>query len=447
VQGRRSAPRRALVLALLLAVAAVGCPGSRRQPNLLFVTLDTTRADHLQPYGYTLATSPGLARLAEQGVVFEQAHSHVASTLPSHATMFTGLLPPSHSVRCNGRFRLPQAVPTLAEILSQAGWATGAVLGAFPLEHRFGLARGFDVYDDDFSVSAVTAARQAGRMDRPGGWLGHEYLDFERGADEVTDRALAWIGRQGRPWFLFAHYFDAHWPYEAPAAEAARFRLPYDAEIAYMDRHVARLVETVLREDPRTLVIITADHGESLGEHGEAWHNRHVYEATNHVPLLMLWPGRIEAGRREALEVGLADVLPTILDLFGLAAPARLDGRSLAGLFGVGVPPQPAPVYLETLVGSLEEGRGREVRGMLETGRKVIARTIAGRRGARWEYYDLAADPGELRSLADVADEDFLRRRDRLIQWSQRLEREAPVRQPLQLDQGAVERLRALGYL
>jgi arylsulfatase A-like enzyme len=448
---RRSTSVERVLGVAMLSLLASGCRREAR-PNLLIISLDTTRADHLSAYGYAPPTTPNLARLAAHGTLFEQARAHVPSTLPSHATLFTGLLPPSHGVRCNGRMRLPDTAETLAEILAARGWRTGAVLGAFPLEHRFGLAQGFAEYDDAFGASAAErrtppAAGTDGGAPTSGFWLGNAYAAFERDASQVSDRALAWIGKGEGPWFLFAHYFDAHQPYAPPAEEAARFTLPYDAEIAFVDRQVGRLVDAVLARAPDTLVIVVGDHGEGLGDHGEAWHNRYLYDATLHVPFVMLWPGHAAAGRRIKAPVGLVDVTPTILDLFALPPPARTDGRSLARTLLDGSEPAPRDLYAETLVWRFEESKGIEVRALVSGGFKVIETRSPRPQEEGTEIYDLSADPGENSNLA-VPQPDHIRALvQQLHQWSEGLERRGAPLEPLPLDPEAEKKLKSLGYL
>jgi arylsulfatase A-like enzyme len=229
-----------------LFIMLLGCSKPPAE-NLLFISFDTTRADHLSAYGYKIKTSPTIDALAAQGVIFQRAFSHVPSTLPSHASMFTGKLPPGHGLRCNGRFRLPDGQLTLAKILNDNGFETGAILGGFPLDKRFGLNQGFNFYDDNFKLSQLTLKRQAseGVMDGPGFWQGHHYLDFERSADEVTTLALKWLQTTKKKWFLFVHYYDPHFPYEPPTEWGMRFENPYDAEIAFADYQLGRLLEAV----------------------------------------------------------------------------------------------------------------------------------------------------------------------------------------------------------
>ncbi len=447
-----------------LCVFLGGCDGAGRNAeppadNLLFISLDTTRADRLQPYGYAEQTSPHLAALADRGVVFEHAYSHVPSTLPAHSSMMTGLLPPVHGVRCNGKFKLAGRHHTLAEIAREAGFATGAIAGAFPIAARFGLDQGFDVYDDDFASSAVTARRKRGRMDTAGFWIGHDYLDFERGADEVSDRAIERMrgaSQSGKRWFLFAHYFDPHWPYEPAPDFRERFDSPYDAEIAYTDGEVGRLLDAAAKLPGRTLVVLTADHGEGLGEHGERLHNRYLYNSTLNVPLIVALDGVTAAGSRVDTPVGHVDLMPTVLELLGLASPpVELQGRSLVELLGgdkVKATFSPQPVYAETLVWSLERPMGIDVRALVDGRTKFIRTRITPTaeqpmEAVIAELYDLESDPGERvdrsRFESGLVGDLTLE----LDQRQRRLDELAGAPESLELDEGARERLKSLGYL
>ena len=444
--------RWAVLLLLSLLSSAMGCSSRPAADNLLLVSFDTTRADRLSIYGYQQPTSPELAKLAKAGVVFDRTFSHVPSTLPEHTTILTGLLPPTHGVRCNGKYRLNDDVVTLAQRLSGAGFATASILGAFPLERRFGLAKGFDLYDDDFAASATDSDRAGGRMDRPGSWIGHDYLDFERSAKEVTDRALAWLeGRRPR-WFVFVHYFDAHWPYEPQQQWRDRFRSPYDAEIAYADHHLGRLLDAVRAMPGKTLVVFTADHGEGLGEHDEMMHNRFVYQATTRVPLVVALDPKT-GGRRVEQAVGHVDLLPTILELLGRKLPPGLAGRSLAPLVLEAAPIAPKDYYLETLVWNLERPRGIEVRAVVAGGYKLIETQRAPNAvpARRLELYDLEADPAErhdlLASGSRMREMKKLDMERRLTQWKQKLQRGSHKPIPIILDPAAREKLRSLGYL
>ena len=433
---------RVLVLGLTL-VAAAGC-AKPAADNLLFISFDTTRADRLSVYGYPRVTSPNIDALAKRGALFARAYSHVPSTLPAHSTMFTGLLPPQHGVRCNGKFRLAAAHETLAEILASAGFDTAAVVGAFPIAARFGIGQGFQTYDDDFASSAVTAKRRKGRMDDPGFWIGHEFVDFERGADEVTDRALAWLeGRKGR-WFLFAHYFDPHWPYEPAEGWGAMYDSPYDAEIAYADAHLGRLLDKVAAMPGRTLIVFTADHGEGLGDHGEAMHNRFLYDATMRVPLVIALDGAVEPGLRVDDGVGHVDLLPTVLELLAVRAPDGVVGRSLAPLLtGRALPAK--PLYAETLVPALERPLGIEVRAWLEPPYKLIRTSSPA--GERIELYDVVADPAEAVDLSRSRQSLASEMAARLEEERARIEHAAPAPESIVVDPETEARLKSLGYL
>lgn len=436
--------QRVLVLVLgLTLVAAAGC-AKPAADNLLFISFDTTRADRLSVYGYPRVTSPNIDALAKRGALFARAYSHVPSTLPAHSTMFTGLLPPQHGVRCNGKFRLAAARETLAEILARAGFDTAAVVGAFPIAARFGIGQGFQTYDDDFASSAVTAKRRKGRMDDPGFWIGHEFVDFERGADEVTDRALAWLeGRKGR-WFLFAHYFDPHWPYEPAEGWGAMYDSPYDAEIAYADAHLGRLLDKVAAMPGRTVVVFTADHGEGLGDHGEAMHNRFLYDATMRVPLVIALDGAVKPGLRVDDGVGHVDLLPTVLELLAVRAPDGVEGRSLAPLLtGRALPAK--PLYAETLVPALERPLGIEVRAWLEPPYKLIRTSSPA--GERIELYDVVADPAEAVDLSRSRQSLASEMAARLEEERARIEHAAPAPESIVVDPETEARLKSLGYL
>jgi arylsulfatase A-like enzyme len=300
-------------------------PSSEPQLNLLLITIDTLRADRL---GRGL--TPTLDRLAAGGLAFTRARTTVPLTLPAHATLLTGLLPIHHGLHENGGGRL-SGHPTLATILRGRGYQTGAAIGAFVLGRQFGLNEGFQAYDD-------TVPRDPDRSTT---------LESQRRASAVTDAALTVVGGLARagasgaasPWFLWAHYYDPHWPYDPPAAFLARANQgAYDGEVAYADSEVARLLASLPRSGSRdTLVVIAGDHGESLGEHGEATHGMLLFDGALRVPLIFARldaagavapPARGASGRRVE-NVSLADVAPTVLDRMGIPQPPDMDGRSL----------------------------------------------------------------------------------------------------------------------
>ena len=304
---------RRLIPIVILAAAACGprtAPATPPAPaNILLITIDTLRADRLGR-GFT----PALDRLGSQGLRFTEARSVVPLTLPAHVSIMTGLLPPAHGIRVNGAARLGNTA-TIATQLKAAGYQTRAIVGAFVLDRRFGLEPGFDRYDDRIS-------RDPRAMDT---------LQAERPAAEVIGRALALLSETSTaaPWLMWVHVYDPHAPYAPPPADLARAGgVGYDGEVAYVDGEIARLLAAVeSRPDaPRTAVIVTGDHGEGLGEHGEATHGMLVFESTLRVPLIIRAPGVAPAERRDA--ASLIDIAPTVLALAGRPA-AQLPGRSL----------------------------------------------------------------------------------------------------------------------
>lgn len=308
---------------LLLACASDPAPSEPvRRPNLVLVTLDTTRADRLGAYGYEGAETPSFDALAGEGVRFERAYSPVPLTIPAHSSLFTGLYPPRHGVHDNGSAVLGDRFVTLAERLKSEGWATGASVGAFVTTRAWNLDQGFDAYFD--------AVQGKGRWSR------------ERRAEQVVDDALGWVDEQVGPWFLWVHLYDAHEPYDAPEPWASRLP-PYDAEVAYADHHLGRLRAAA---PENTAWIVAADHGESLGEHGEQSHGLLLYEGVMHVPLVVRGPDP-GAARVVDTPVSLVDVLPTALALLQVEVPEGLDGVDLSpSLSGAAVPAR--PLYLES---------------------------------------------------------------------------------------------------
>jgi arylsulfatase A-like enzyme/Tfp pilus assembly protein PilF len=361
--------------ALALALGALAC--GRPPERVVLISIDTLRADHVGAYGATRAHTPTLDGLAARGVRFAHAFSPAPLTLPSHASLLTGLDPPQHGVRNNGGFRLPEEVATLAEVLRAGGFATAAFVGAFVLDRQFGLARGFDVYDD----------RMAPR--RAAGATGFA----ERRADAVVDAALAWLAGAPERFFLFVHLYDPHANYDPPPGFRASFpNRPYAGEIAFADAQLGRLL-AALRErwpDERTLVVATSDHGESLGEHGEATHAYTLYDATQRVPLLLAGPG-LPAGAVVTPLVRLVDVAPTVLALTGQAALPETAGRDLRALVS-GREREPRTAYLETLAPQLDFGWSPLLAVRTHRHKYVSA--------PRPELYDVQTDPGELRDVA-----------------------------------------------
>lgn len=369
---------RSALLALLI-LGTFGCSREQapRHPSLVLITLDTVRADHLGCYGDRQAITPWLDRLAGEGARFVNASSAVPLTLPSHTSLLTGLLPPHHGLRNNGLGALRPGTATLATLLSGAGYRTGAFIGAFVLDHRFGLNQGFEVYDDEIERN-------------PNGDFA---LEAERPGREVMDRALAWLAKEdGRPFFLWVHLYDAHAPYTPPPAWAARHPgRPYDGEISEVDEQVGRLLEALRHQglDGRTVVAVAADHGEGLGEHGELTHGLLLYEPTLRVPLLLRAPWAVKP-RVVETPVSLVDLAPTLAGLVGHPFPGQLDGRDLSRALLAGGEPAPGELYAETRYPAtfgwspLSALRRRDL--------KYIA-------APRPELYDLRRDPRESANL------------------------------------------------
>lgn len=411
-------PARAIVV--LLSLTAAGESGCRRPrettaarrpaPDVMLITLDTLRADALGFAGNRRVRTPNLDRLAAEGLAFDGAHAQTVMTLPSHANILTGLYPYQHGVRDNEGFRLDPKIPTLATLLQEHGYATAAVIGAFPLDSRFGLSRGFDLYDQKYPQGA------------------HEY-DFsvaERPASEVVAAARSWYsGNAGRPRFLWVHLYDCHSPHVPPPALASEYAAElYLGEVAGVDEALGPLFSDVRAAGRPTIVVVTADHGESLGEHGEETHGLFAYEATLRVPLI-LWGARIPAGRRNSARH--VDIAPTILEQAGVPIPAGLPGRSLLAKDTGG-----DTSYFESLSATLTRGWA-PLRGVIGGGYKFIDLPVP-------ELYDLAADPGEAHNLVSE-------RMDRVRALKAALP--APGSPAARTPESAetVARLRNLGYL
>jgi arylsulfatase A-like enzyme/Flp pilus assembly protein TadD len=390
-------------------------------PDLLLVTIDTLRADRLGCYGSDVQT-PVIDGLAAGGVRFEASVAHVPLTLPSHASILTGQTPLRHGVRDNAGFVLSPGTPTLAGWLGAAGYQPAAFVSAFPVHSRFGLAQGFTTYDDRFPRGDDPA--------RP--------AHVERRGDATIAAAVSWLrdrGAGGSPLFVWVHLFDPHAPYEPPEPFASRFRdRAYEGEVAFADSQVGLLLEgwrQARGRDP--VVVVTSDHGEGLGEHGEPTHGLFIYDSTIRVPLVIAGPG-IPAGRvPKSLARGI-DIAPTLLDLAGVRAPGSVEGRSLRPLWE-GRSGREEPAYVESLFGRLGFGWA-PLHGLRERDLMFID-------APRPEIYDLRADPGQARNLAADRVEDLARMK-RAVQAALA---KAPEAKPVAIPRAAREQLRSLGYV
>jgi arylsulfatase A-like enzyme len=424
------------------------------------ISMDTTRPDHLSVYGYRRATSPHLERLASEGLRFDLAYAPTATTGPSHASVFTSRYPISHRVLKNGQVLAPEFV-TLAELLSQNGWDTAAVVSSFVLNAKFGYDQGFAHYDD----------RLPDRDDdKPGNpWEGHEVDGrFWSNGEDATRRALKWLDARSNPelpFFLFVHYYDPHRPYTAPLSfqrpfpDDVRDRSPlerkiyrYDVALAYTDSEIGRLLEAfderALSEN--TLVVVIGDHGEGLMQHETMHHGIHIYEEGVRIPLIMRWPGRISPARTLPHPVQLMDLAPTLLRMLGVdPAPLAYQGHDLAGqIEGSDNGDAEREIYLyrrHYTGGKVKASGGLEAVGEKYGLRVGNWKLIEGPEERTRELFDLASDPMERQNLAErdpVRSEAMLQR---LRAWQQRYGRE-------DADPGSAspedrERLRALGYV
>ena len=425
----------AVVAVALWGMRAGGPAGHAGPPNILLVTLDTTRADHIGAYGHAGARTPTLDGLARAGVLFERAVTAAPTTLPAHVSLMTGRNPMAHGVQNNG-LRFGDALPTLATALRAAGYRTGAFVSAFVLDARFGLARGFDVYDDT--------------LDPPSGRATEE---VERRGDRTVTAAEAWLAGVSpapgaaasasgaaaeRPFFLWLHLYDPHDPYDPPAAfRDAPAQSPYDGEIAFADAALATLLGGLERRGltANTIVAVVGDHGESLGEHGEATHGMFVYEAAMRIPALLAWPARLPAGLRVTSLVRAIDLAPTLLELAGRAPLDGATGVSLLPLVH-GRGPGPAVAYGETYFPRLFMNWA-PLRSLRDGQWKFIE-------APELELYDLAADPGEITNLA-ARDPDRAGRMRRALHAL--LAAETSAQAAAGADRETMRKLAALGYV
>jgi len=394
-------PAAIVILALLIAANCRETP--RRPPNVLLITVDTFRADRLG------SNTPALAGLSREGIRFDAADSPVPLTLPAHASLMSGLLPLHHRLRNNGIGAFPAARQTLATAFAANSYRTGAFVGSFILDHRFGLDRGFERYDDEI-VRNVTDSSGT--------------FDAERRGGEVVDRALAWLRQNdAQPFFAWVHLYDAHAPYAPPPP----YPQTYDGEVAYVDAQVARLLAAVDRGN--TIIVVVGDHGEALGEHGELTHGLLLYEPTLHVPMIIAAPSL--APRVITTPVSTVDLAPTIASLAGVAFPAA-DGRDLALINRR--EPAPVPMYAETQYPATFGWS--ELSSLRLASTKLIAAPAP-------ELYDLQHDP---RETINVLTNERRAYRDLSTRLDQ-LRATAVASSPTSIDAETRAKLASLGYV
>lgn len=370
-----------MAMLLMIVTAAVAIwvflwPQPQDIRNVILISIDTCRSDYLSCYGYRRQTTPNIDQVADQGILFENSISPVPITLPAHCTMMTGTIPPHHGVRNNIGYQLNQSNQTLAEILSTEGFRTAAIVSAFVLDSKFGMAQGFESYNDRFVN------------------VRHALSGDERIGEETTRFALEWLNEhKSEKFFLFLHYYDPHDDYEAPEPFATEYAdNPYAGEIAYTDHCIGQVIDKIKEAGlyDSSLIIITGDHGEMLGEHGELTHTYFVYQSAVKVPLIFKLPGRTKS-RRISHYVGLVDILPTICGILGIDKPDRIQGRDLSPYFN-GKPSHDKnrALYSESIVPTRY---GANALMALTTGSyKYIQST-------RPELYDIVRDPNEQNNL------------------------------------------------
>ena len=412
--------RRCALVVLLLLSAGPACRGPRPVEtcpdwSVLLVSIDTLRADRLPLYGYAAGSTPRLDELAGRGVVFEDAYSHCPLTLPAHASLFTGLLPPRHGVRDNLGFTLGDGHRTLASRFRAAGWRTGAAVSAYVLRRQTGIAQGFELYDD--------AIESAGAVE--------SLASVQRDGAVAADALGRWIESLGDArFFAFLHLYEPHTPYTPP--ERFRGRDPYDGEITYADELLGRLLDRVKDREGRLVVAVTSDHGEGLGDHGEQEHGNFLYRETVRVPLVLRLPGDARAGARVRGAVAQVDVAATLLDLVGLPT-AGLDGVSLRPQLA-GRPAAPRRVYSESFYPRYHFGWSELLAVTDDRFRYVYA--------PRPELFDLSRDPGEKENLAAARPEAAAA----MSEWL-RGRAGGGVPAPEEVSAETRERLQALGYV
>lgn len=422
-------PRLRLLLGLLLVATGLALaahlltnPNTSDAPrNVILITIDTTRADALGAYGKQGAGTPVMDALAAQGTVFDRAYSHAPITLPSHSSILTGLTPPQHGVRNNITYRLQEDRQTLAERLRAQGFATAAFVSSIILDSRFGLDQGFDHYDDDI----VHYTRREGKA------------IVTRRAGTTIDAVLAWLDahQQSAPeqrFFNWIHFYDPHAPYDPPLPYAHAYAdSPYQGEIAYVDSQIGRLVASLrthgLLDD--TLIVITADHGDSFGEHGEETHGFFTYGTTTHVPLILSRPLGTTPGKHLTQVVQSIDLVPTIMTRLGFAIPPELEGKPLSST-------DPRTVFSEAIIPK-EDFYLAPVHSLKDQDFSFYY-------SSDLELYDLKADPQEKHNLAESQPERAARYLDRIQLL---LDNAATNSQRVSVDQATIEMLRSLGYV
>ncbi len=415
---------RWMVAAGFMGLLFVGCRSGEQKPNnasAILITVDTLRADHLACYGYRNISTPAIDRLAQDGVLFRQDIAQVPLTLPSHCSLLTGLLPAGTGVRDQAGSTLPAATPTIAGLLKAAGLQTAAFVASSVLNAETGLNHGFDMY--------------SGVSPRSGGSPGGEGL--ERRGDQVITEALDWIRSAGRTrFFAWIHVYDPHTPYDAPEPYRTRYAAaPYDGEIAFVDSLIGQFLEALNAGGlyDNTLIALTSDHGESLGEHGESTHGFFLYDSTVRVPLIVKFPGSRWKGRVVEEQVRGIDIAPTILEALAVGVPPQMQGAALAGLAAANRQGASRPALSETHYPYYHFGWSPLL--SIRSGQYKFIRA------PRPELYDLTQDPGEQKNIA-AENPSIVRELESQLRGS-----EVPPKPKNNVDPATVAKLKSLGYI
>ncbi|MDI6845726.1 MAG: sulfatase-like hydrolase/transferase [Candidatus Saccharicenans sp.] len=396
--------------------------------NVILITVDTLRADRVGCYGFIPDVTPTMNKMAASGVRFEKCIAQTPLTLPSHTTILTGTLPVHHGVRDNGGFVVPPQLQTMAECFKSAGYTTAAFVSAYVLDSKWGLNQGFDYYFDRFDL---------GRFEKIS--LG----EVQRRAEETINETLNWLEKnRTQKFFVWVHLYDPHTPYDPPEPYRTQFQdRPYLGEIAYTDSQLARYWSYLEKEKllDRTFVVLASDHGESLGEHGEATHGFFVYQGAIRVPLIFVTPFPRYQGKTYEGVVTLADIMPTVLEMTGLPVPSEVQGQSLLRYFGGRRKPEERLAYSETFYPRYHYGWS-ELRSFQNNRYKLIIAPIP-------ELYDLKNDPEEQKNLVYIEKNTY----EKLTRLAEEFEKKAGEKaiEPdfASVDEETREKLAALGYL
>jgi choline-sulfatase len=412
------------VIVCLSALCAAAAPASA--PNVVVITIDTLRADHVGCYGDKDIKTPNIDALAQEGVRFERAFTPVPVTLPAHSALFTGTYPLRSGMHDFADNKLSPSQPTLASVLKENGYATGAVIGSAVLDSRFGLNHGFDFYYDHFDFSRL----QESNLD-----------EMERSGDAVADQAIDWLDKNDqKKFFLWMHLYDPHYPYRPPSPYSEQYKdRPYDGEIAFADSQVGRLIRELKERGvyQNTVIILTGDHGESLGEHGEKTHGFFIYNSTLHIPVIIRVPGESSARTVSDL-VSLPDLMPTVLAFLKIDAPSDVQGRSLLPLMTSKDKEAARTLYAETFLPRLHFNWS-ELRGSETENYHFID-------APKPELYDLKKDPAETNNLYPEKKAVAEEMRNKLATLIQQYSSGQELAQKTGLDPALMERLKSLGY-